>query len=104
MARTALVTGGTRGLGAAIALALRDRHCRVVATWHDDAQAARRMEDETGVTTLRADVTDFAACAAAVADVERRLGPVDILVNNAGITADAAFHRMEAAQWRSGAG
>jgi acetoacetyl-CoA reductase len=97
--KVALVTGGTRGLGKAIALALRERGCKVAATWHGDEAAARRLEEEAGIATFRWDVADFDACRAGVARVAERLGPVDVLVNNAGITADAMFHKMDETQW-----
>ena len=84
--KVALVTGGTRGLGKAIALALRERGCKVAATWHGDEAAARRLEEETGIATFRWDVADYDALA-------------DVLVNNAGITADAMFHKMDETQW-----
>jgi acetoacetyl-CoA reductase len=99
MDRTALVTGGTRGIGRAISLALRDSGCRVAATYHSDEAAARQMEEETAIAVFRWDVADFAACRAGLEQVERALGPVDILVNNAGITADAMFHKMREEQW-----
>ena len=99
MERLALVTGGTRGLGKAIALALRERGCRVVATARSEGEEARAMEQEAGIPVLCWDVADFEACRAGVARVRERLGPVDILVNNAGITADATFHKMSEAQW-----
>jgi len=99
MERTAIVTGGTRGLGKAIALALRAAACRVAVTWHSDEASAQRMRDETGIETFRWDVADCAACASGIAAVEEMLGPVDILVNNAGVTADAAFHKMTEEQW-----
>lgn len=99
MNRTALVTGGTRGLGRAIALALRDRGCRVAATYHGDEESARRMAQDTGIAVFRWDVADAEACRTGVAAVTEALGPVDILVNNAGITADAMFHKMDEEQW-----
>lgn len=98
-ARTAVVTGGTRGLGKAIALALRDGGCRVAATYRSDAAAAEAMRRDTGIAVYRWDVADFAACRAGLAEVVEALGPVDILVNNAGITADATLHKMSEAQW-----
>jgi acetoacetyl-CoA reductase len=101
MGRTAVVTGGTRGLGRAIALSLRDAGCRVGAIWHSDGDAARRMREETGIEVFRWDVADFEACKAGLAGVAQALGPVDILVNNAGITADAGFHKMREDQWWS---
>jgi acetoacetyl-CoA reductase len=99
MDRIALVTGGTRGLGRAIALALREGGCRVAATYHSDEEAARRMQEETGIAVFRWDVADFEACRGGVAQVELALGPVDVLVNNAGVTADASFHKMSEEQW-----
>ena len=99
MQRTAVVTGGTRGLGRAIALALRDGGCQVAATYHSDEAAARRMQAETGIAVFRWDVADFEACGEGLGQVTQALGPVDILVNNAGITADAAFHKMSKEQW-----
>lgn len=100
MTRTALVTGGTRGIGQAITFALHDAGHRVAAAYHSDEEAARAVQ-ERGIAVFRWDVADFNACRAGVAEVEAALGPVDILVNNAGITADAMFHRMsEEAWWR----
>lgn len=99
MDRIALVTGGTRGLGRAIALALREGGFRVAATYHRDEEAAHRLRDDSGIAVFRWDVADFAACEAGLADVERLLGPVDVLVNNAGITADAVLHKMSEEQW-----
>lgn len=100
MNRVALVTGGTRGLGYAIAVALRDAGCRVAATYRSDEAAARRMQDETGIAVFRWDVADAVECRVGVARVRDALGPVDILVNNAGITDDAMFHKMGEDQWR----
>jgi acetoacetyl-CoA reductase len=99
MERTAVVSGGTRGLGKAIALALRDNGCRVAATYHSDDDAARAFRQATGIAVFRWDVADFEACRAGLAQVGEQLGPVDILVNNAGITADASFHKMSEEQW-----
>ncbi|WP_305824735.1 acetoacetyl-CoA reductase [Massilia brevitalea] len=99
MERIALVTGGTRGLGLAISLALREEGCRVAATYHRDEVAARQVAEQTGIAVFRWDVADAAACREGAAQVAERLGPVDILVNNAGITADAMFHKMDEEQW-----
>jgi len=99
MDRTALVTGGTRGLGKAIALALRDTGKCIAVTYHSDDETARRMQDETGIAVFRWDVCDFDACRAGVEQVQQALGPVGILVNNAGITADAMLHKMHKDQW-----
>lgn len=101
MDRIALVTGGTRGLGRAIALALRDTGCRVAATYHHDDEAARQLAEGTGIAVFRWDVADFDACGAGLAQVAAELGPVDILVNNAGITADTPLHKMSWEQWWS---
>lgn len=101
MGRTALVTGGSTGLGRAIALALRDAGCRVAATCHRDAEAAQRMREETGIEVFGWDVADASACRDGIARVVKAFGPVDILVNNAGITADAMFHKMDEHQWWS---
>lgn len=101
MDRIALVTGGTRGLGRAIAIALRDAGCRVAATYHHDEDAARALAETTGIAVFRWDVADFDACRDGLAQVAAGLGPVDILVNNEGITADAALHKMSQEQWWS---
>ena len=99
MARIALVTGGTRGIGHAVSLMLHKAGYRVVATYVSHEEAARALAAETGITIERFDVGDFAACAEGVAAVERSLGPVDILVNNAGITRDAMLHKMTPQHW-----
>jgi len=99
MERTALVTGGTRGLGGAISIALRDAGYRVAAIYHSHAQAAQALAAAHGVAVFQWDVADTAACMRGVAAVQEQLGPVDVLVNNAGITADAMFHKMHAEQW-----
>jgi acetoacetyl-CoA reductase len=99
MNRTALVTGGTRGLGGAMTRALLDANYRVAATYHNDEDAARRLRDETGAAVFRWDVADFEACRAGVAAVEEALGPVDVLVNNAGVTADVMLHKMTEDMW-----
>lgn len=100
MSRLALVTGGTRGIGAATSVALKQAGYRVAANYLVNEEAARRFTDETGIPTYRWSVADYEACAAGVARVEAELGPVEVLVNNAGITRDAMFHNMTPAQWR----
>jgi acetoacetyl-CoA reductase len=101
MARIAIVTGGTRGIGAAIARRLKAANYEVAATCRGNMEAARSFEQETAIRTYAWDVADFAACEAGVAAVRRDFGgPVDILVNNAGITRDATMHKMTAQQWR----
>ncbi len=94
MARVALVTGGTRGIGAAISVALKDAGYKVAASYGGNDAAANAFNDETKIAVYKWDVGDFEACRAGVAGVEAELGPVEVLVNNAGITRDAPFHRM----------
>lgn len=98
--RVALVTGGTSGIGAAIADALKAAGHRVVATFRSDQGAADAFRSRTGIDCYRWDVADADACLAGVARVEAEVGPIDILVNNAGITRDAMLHRMTVEQWR----
>ncbi|NDV02483.1 acetoacetyl-CoA reductase [Pseudoroseicyclus tamaricis] len=98
--RIALVTGGTRGIGAAVARALASEGYRAAATYAGNEAKARAFTEETGIRTYRWDVSDYEACKAGIAQVEEDLGPVDVLVNNAGITRDAPFHRMTPEQWR----
>ncbi len=100
MPRTALVTGGTRGIGAAIARALMSEGCQVAATYAGNDGAAEAFTAATGIRTYKWDVADHDACKAGVARVEADLGPIEILVNNAGITRDAPFHKMTIQQWR----
>lgn len=99
MARIALVTGGTRGIGAAISVALKQEGCNVVANYARDEEAARKFKDETGIEARKWDVGSHEACAAAVKAIENEIGPIDILVNNAGITRDVMFHKMTPEQW-----
>ena len=98
--RVALVTGGTAGIGAAIAEALRASGCRVACSFASNARAADEFATRTGIPVFQWNVADFAACQAGVARIEAALGPVDILVNNAGITRDAMLHKMTPEQWR----
>jgi len=100
MARVALVTGGTRGIGAAISVALKAAGYSVAASYAGNDEAANRFKDETGIAVFKWDVSDFDACKNGVAQVEQQLGPVDILVNNAGITRDTTLSRMTVEQWR----
>jgi acetoacetyl-CoA reductase len=99
MARIALVTGGTRGIGEAISKALQAAGHTVAASYAGNDQAAAAFTEQTGIKTYKWDVSDFDACAAGIAKVEAEVGPVDILVNNAGITKDGMFHRMSKEQW-----
>ncbi|BDX00605.1 acetoacetyl-CoA reductase [Maricaulis maris] len=100
MTRTALVTGGTRGIGAAISIALKSAGHTVVANYAGNDEKARAFADETGIKVVKFDVGDFDSSAAGVAEAETLAGaPIDILVNNAGITRDTMFHKMSKAQW-----
>jgi acetoacetyl-CoA reductase len=100
MARVALVTGGSRGIGAAISKTLKDAGYRVAANYAGNDEAAASFKSETGIPVYKWSVADYDACVAGIAKVEADLGPVEVLVNNAGITRDAMFHRMTAQQWR----
>ncbi|MDJ1006505.1 MAG: acetoacetyl-CoA reductase [Paracoccaceae bacterium] len=99
MGRVALVTGGTRGIGAAIATKLKADGYEVAATYGGNDEAAKAFSDETGIKTYKWSVGDYEACKAGIAQVESDLGPVEVLVNNAGITRDAPFHKMSPEQW-----
>lgn len=99
MARVALVTGGSRGIGAAISRALAGAGYQVAASYAGNTEAARRFHDQTGIGVFQWDVANFEACAAGVRKVEAAVGPIDILVNNAGIVRDATLHRMTKPQW-----
>ena len=99
MARVAVVSGGSRGIGAAISKALRDEGYRVAATYAGNDDAAARFKDETGIAVFKWDVSDYEACSAGLKQVEDEFGPVEVLVNNAGITRDAALHKMKPEQW-----
>jgi acetoacetyl-CoA reductase len=99
MRRTALVTGGTRGIGKAIALALQTEGYQVAAVYHSNTQAARTFSEATSIPIFQWDVSDFEACRIGISQVEHELGKIDILVNNAGMTCDTVLHRMDHAQW-----
>ncbi len=101
MAHTAVVTGGTRGIGAAVSKALRDKGYNVAANYASSDEAARKFHEETGIAVFKFDVSDFEACRHGVAEIETKLGPIDILVNNAGITRDGTLHRMTPEDWRA---
>ncbi len=101
MARVALVTGGTRGIGAAISIALKEAGYSVAASYGGNDEAANKFKDETGIAVFKWDVGDFEACKAGVTQVEGDLGPIDVLVNNAGITRDGTLHRMSLDNWRA---
>jgi acetoacetyl-CoA reductase len=101
MARVAVVTGGTRGIGRAISAALANAGYRVAATYAGNDAAANQLKDETGIPVFKFDVADFNDCAAGVKAIEAGLGPIEVLVNNAGITRDATMHRMSFEQWNA---
>jgi acetoacetyl-CoA reductase len=100
MARVALVTGGSRGIGAAISVALKAAGYTVAANYAGNDEAAAAFTKETGIPTFKWSVADYDSCAAGIAKVEAEVGPVDVLVNNAGITRDAMFHKMTPQQWK----
>ncbi len=99
MGKIAVVTGGTRGIGAAISKALKAAGYSVAANYAGNDEAAERFRSETGIPVYKWDVSSYEACAAGLAQVEADLGPVDVLVNNAGITRDGFFHKMSPDQW-----
>ena len=99
MARVAVVTGGTRGIGAAISKALKAGGYKVAANYGGNDEAAQKFKAETGIPVYKWDVSSYDSCAAGLKQVEGDLGPVEVLVNNAGITRDAMFHRMKPEQW-----
>src|SRR6266446_4311600 len=101
MARVAVVTGGTRGIGRAIAAALKDAGYKVAANYGSDDKNAAQFTGETGIPIFKFDVADWDACAAGIRAIEASLGPVEVLVNNAGITRDATMHRMSFEQWNA---
>ncbi len=101
MAGVALVTGGTRGIGAAISVALKEAGYRVAASYGGNDEAAAAFKAATGIAVYKWDVGDFEACKAGVAQVEADLGPVEVLVNNAGITRDGMLHKMTPDNWRA---
>jgi len=101
MARTALVTGGTRGIGEAISIGLKDAGYQVAASYAGNDEAAKAFTEKTGIAAYKWDVSSFEACQGGVEQVEKDLGPVDVLVNNAGITKDTTLHRMKVEQWQA---
>ena len=100
MSKVALVTGGSRGIGAAISKALKDAGYTVAANYAGNDEAAKAFTDETGIKTYKWSVADYDACAAGIKQVEEDLGPIAVLINNAGITRDAPFHKMTPQQWK----
>ncbi|HEX6217846.1 MAG TPA: acetoacetyl-CoA reductase [Sphingomicrobium sp.] len=100
MARVAIVTGGTRGIGEAISVALKDMGMKVAANYAGNEERARAFTERTGIPAYKWDVADFDACQSGVSQVEADLGPVDVLVNNAGITRDSTMKRMDHQKWQ----
>jgi len=100
MSKVAVVTGGTRGIGHAISIELKNRGYSVAAIYGGNDEAARKFQAETGIPIFKWDVGDYDACAAGLKQVETQLGPISVIVNNAGITRDAMLHRMTPQQWK----
>ena len=100
MARVAIVTGGTRGIGEAISIALKDAGMKVAATYAGNDDRAREFSERTGIKSYKFDVADHQACMDGVKQIEADLGPVDVLVNNAGITRDTTMKRMDHQKWQ----
>jgi len=100
MARVAIVTGGTRGIGEAISVALKDKGLTVAANYMGNDERAKAFTDRTGIKSYKWDVSDFDSCQQGVRQVESELGPVDVLVNNAGITRDATMRKMDHSKWQ----
>jgi acetoacetyl-CoA reductase len=100
MTRTAIVTGGSRGIGAAISVGLKKAGYNVAANYAGNDEAAQKFKAETGIPVFKWSVADYDACVEGLKQVEADLGPIDVLVNNAGITRDAPFHKMTPQQWK----
>lgn len=100
MERVALVTGGSRGIGAAISVALKTVGYRVAATYAGNDEAATKFTAETGIPAYKWSVADYDECVEGIAKIEADLGPIEVLVNNAGITRDCMFHKMTPQQWK----
>ena len=98
--RIALITGGTRGIGAAISEILKNAHYQVVATYQGNEHSAKLVEKRLGIRVYKWNVGDYNACLNGVRRIEEEIGPVDILINNAGITQDSMFHKMDLEQWQ----
>ena len=102
MARVAIVTGGTRGIGAAISIALKNAGYKVAANYAGNDERAKQFSESTGIPVYKFDVSDFEACKAGVERIVEDLGgPVEVLINNAGITRDGTLHRMDPESWQS---
>ena len=101
MARVAVVTGGTRGIGAIVSEQLKAKGYNVAAIYSANNEAANKFNADSGIATYKVDVSDFNDCQAGITQIEADLGPVEVLVNNAGITRDGTLHRMKAENWQA---
>ncbi|HYH18614.1 MAG TPA: SDR family NAD(P)-dependent oxidoreductase, partial [Azospirillum sp.] len=101
MARVAVVTGGTRGIGEAISVGLKNAGYTVAANYAGNDEAAKAFTARTGIQAYKFDVSDFAACKEGCEKIAAELGPIDVLINNAGITRDTVIHRMTPEQWEA---
>jgi acetoacetyl-CoA reductase len=99
MSRVAIVTGGTRGIGQAISVALKQKGFRVAANYAGNDTAARKFQAESDIPVYKWDVGDYKSCENGIGQISRDLGPIDVLVNNAGITRDGVLHRMSKENW-----
>ena len=100
MARVVVVTGGTRGIGRAISVMLKEKGYQVAANYGGNDEAALAFQNETGIPVFKWDVGSFEACTEGLSEVEAKLGPIDVVVNNAGITRDSMLHKMSLEQWQ----
>src|SRR3984893_13801855 len=99
MSRVAVVSGGTRGIGAAISKVLKEAGYKVAANYAGNDEVAAKFKAETGIPVYKWDVSDYKACAEGLAKIAQEIGPIGILINNAGITRDVMFHKMTPQQW-----
>jgi acetoacetyl-CoA reductase len=99
MGHVALVTGGTRGIGQAVSIALKDAGYNVVASYAGNDEAANKFKSETGIPVYKFDVGNFDACTNTIKTIEENVGPIEVLVNNAGITRDRPLHKMDKKEW-----
>lgn len=101
MARVAVVTGGTRGIGEAISVALKNAGYTVAANYAGNEERAKAFTERTGIAAFKFDVADFNQCQQGIKQIEQELGPVEVLVNNAGITRDGTLHKMSPENWQA---
>ena len=98
--RVALITGGTRGIGAAISIKLKEAGSKVAAIYAGNDNVATKFSKENEIAVFKWSIANYEECVAGIKSVEEKLGPIDVLVNNAGITRDGMFHKMSQEQWR----